>query len=526
MTDRYWWPLAQSGDLDIIFDRASADLGIAQILFDANSAATADRLTISTLKSGLPRILDKDTLPSLCHLFVGWGDALHDGRRLSPLIGDYVQYDDSGNPFIYQAHGEGDFHPWQTFCYMIMGGMPIDQSLTARSSLRTVARGSTTIATQAMEDLGHLLFSLAHMDLDDSIVFRFRQGRRGAPIELDLFGMIAEAMRAHHFGTFQVCRKFHLTEGLCAVASRIDGLERLRPIAQGFFAGQMDILVLMYRILTLAEQPERMSEADRDEVQRLRDALSIGSLFENHFYYVGHLVELACFGLRFGFEMTPTQRNAATACLNICNGLIGRFAGGLARAEVLLPFSHYRRGLTLWPSASAGIVEPLDRFTADFDAIDALPHGGPNASPVFTFASETDQPREVFQAVLAKYACAYPELPPAKGSIRHFRRINPDRWPRQLHYEFLDYGNRVGAELHFENAALVDLLPSVRDSVATLVSALNADSRFEFYFDDGNAAKLALVFDDSAADPGRVVDAMVELIRATDATLEHQIRAG
>ncbi len=521
MAERYWWPLEQTPELNRIFDTAAEGLSGKRVELDSVRASVADRLIVRTVKTGLPAILAKDTLPSLCHLFVGWGDALYEGRRLSSLLRNYVHLDDEGREFIFQAHPEGDFHPWQTFCYMVMGGVRADQQITGASTLKDLASNSSLIHTQAMEDLGHLLFSHTALELDDGLEFRFADPDGESSLTMNLFAMIASAMRAHHFGSFKVCRKFHLTEGLCAVSTRAGSPKELRSFAQGFFCGQMDLLILLQHVLSLAERYEELTDHEQAELQELRRLLRMGKLFENHLYYVGHLTELASFGLRFGFEMTSVQRNAAAACIDICNGLISRFAPGLARAEVLLPFSHYRRGLTLWPDAARGVATPLEAFTADFDAVEALPvDSPPHSTTAFNFVVDSDAPRDRFQQVLDEYVRACPELPQPRGGIKHFRRLSPEGWHRQMHYEFLDYGDRIGAEIHFENAELAKLLPVIREPVRELVKNFGAASDFEVYGARGSAAKLALIFEDTAAPPPHIVRAMRELMRSTQPSLD------
>lgn len=522
MVERYWWPLENSDGLEQSFEAGVADLADTPAELDGVALARADRLTVATLKSGLPRILARDTLPSLCHLFVGWGDACYEGRHLTEEVRTYV-HADGPREFVHQADGEGDFHPWQTFCYLLMGGVDPDRKLTARSTLRDLARNSRTIHTTAMEDLGHLLFALSHLGLDDGLAFRFTAAAGDESLELDVYGMISHAVRAHHHGHFDVCRKFHLTEGLCAVAGRMEGLERLRPVAQGFLSGQMDLLVLLHRVLRLASRFDHLTASEAEELTALRNGLFMGPLFENHLYYIGHLVELACFGMRFGFQLTEVQRAAAIACLNECNRLIERFASGMARAEVLLPFSHYRRGLTLWPSAAVGSQEPLDAFRADFDAVDALPDAANAASSdAFSFAVDTEMPSDRFRDVLEAFAHRHPDLPEPKGSIRHFRRLIPPGWDRRLHYEFLDYGDKVGVEIHFESPGLSRFLPSIRDKVRPLVEQHRAEPGFERHFPDGKS-KLALVFDGTVL-PEKLADVMKDLIRTTRDDLEAEFR--
>jgi hypothetical protein len=48
------------------------------------------------------------------------------------------------------------------------------------------------------------------------------------------------------------------------------------------------------------------------------------------------------------------------------------------------------------------------------------------------------------------------ELQP-RGKFDHFRRIGPPAWPRAFHYELLDYGDKIGLEIHLESESTLPM---------------------------------------------------------------------
>ena len=524
MKARYWWPIAEQSFLSEVFDKNASVLASQGLLaLEPKLFRAANSAMISTVNSGLEEIIDRDTLPSLCHLFVGFGNSIFDKHPLTKHIEKFVYPDVSGTEILFQAHEEGDFHPWQTFCYMLMGGIGPDEQLTSKSTFKQLAMNCTTIYTQAMEDLGHLLFALSHLGASSETAFDFVDRQKNESLTLDLYDIVANAIDAHHFGSFKVCRKFHLTEGLCAIACRMPNVPGLREAAQGFFSGQMDVLILLQRTIELALEEGELTAAEDQELYDLRSALQIGRLFENHLYYVGHLVELACFGVMYGYDINSAQRNAATSCLNMCNNLIEKFALGMTQSEILLPFSHYRRGLTLWPHVFGKSPIDLGRYSVDFAKFPKIERRFVASSKTFNFAVEAEMVRPALGDVLRDYEKMRGDWPKAVGHKGHFRRIIPKGWPRKLHYEFLDYGNGIGAELHFESSELAELLPRVREKVGAMVTRVGALEKYECCFTDRTAA-LRLVFPDGARPAGAISTTMTDLIEETFTELDEIVR--
>lgn len=524
---RAWWPLQWDSSKEDGFQKTVERLMSSVVEPDIEGCEEVSDLICRSIKVAIPTVLEKDTLPNLCHAFVGWGNATFDGEALARRLGRYVHSEASGAEFVHQAHGEGDFHPWQTFCYMSMAGISPATEITSRSNLKQLAEGSTEIHTQAMEDLGHLLLAYAQLGISSDAEFEFIDPKKvSPPIKLDIYGIIREAIRAHQEGGFRVCRKFHLTEGLCAIVNSDPALESLRPRVQSFFDGQMDVVVVLERVLHLSINDTNISEDERAEREDLRKTLFIGKLFENHLYDAGHLVELAAFGELFGFKLRDYQRRAIDSCIRSCNFLIKRYARSISRTEAFLPFSHYRRGITLWSMLRRkGVVPELSRYAANFDIIEGLPDAKRESdNTVFNFARDGEVPRGLFSEVLKEYELNRGGRLAAVGGFKHFRRVNMPGWHRQLHYELLDYGDRVGAELHFENPALLALMDCTRDPIVGLAKEFPLGSFVERIYGSREAGKLAIVFADGDANPENVAHAFRALIDSTASILERELQ--
>jgi hypothetical protein len=259
------------------------------------------------------------------------------------------------------------------------------------------------------------------------------------------------------------------------MAARVEGLEGYREEARGFLTGQLDMLLILGLILEEARELIAAGEPAAEEslIQELRDLLVMGNYLENHCYYAGHLVELATFADIFDFDLAPEHRSAMAFVLNELNALLPGYLPHLPFADCFLHLGHYRRAMTLMVDLERARAEgravtrdELRRYTVDFDA---LPPGGdlavtprPDDAGVFTLAVSTNQPRREFLRILDAYAPLAPDGFEARGKFDHFRRMGPPAWPRSFHYELLDYGGPVGAEIHLETDAVRPLAGRVR----------------------------------------------------------------
>lgn len=476
--ERFWWPLDLSPREEEAVESFRRRMTEAPPALDHDAIESVAGLLAHQMVCCVGDIVERDGLPHHCHLINGWGDARWRGRPLFQGMSAFVHRDADGHPIILQCDPEGDFHPWQSFAYAVMAGVDPEVPLgPGGATLRELARHSRTIQTGKGQELGHLLFALAHLDPDaGGPPFWFGGAPRSIPELVDL------AVDAHHHGTFEVCRKFHLTEGLCAVASEIPGMEGVRGDAQGFLDGQLDMLLLLGAILAEARELIAAGRAPQpgDLIEELRDTLVMDRYIENHVYYAGHLIELAAFADSFGYRLAPEHRGAVAFVVNELNRTIPACLPRTSFLDCFLHFGHYRRAITLLleveRARSEGrrlTREDRARFRVDFDTLDGPPLAAPEAEPidlgVYTVAEPSKRPRPEFADIVALYAASAPAGLEPRGGFPHFRRIGPPSWPRAFHYELLDYGDAVGAEIHLESDAVQPLagtVSSLRDEVA------------------------------------------------------------
>lgn len=462
---RYWWPLALDDGLEALLAAHTAALSRRQDALDLELADSADRKLVEFLAKPVHAIIARDGLPYLGHVFVGWGNATVDGHPLLDRVASFVHQDQHGKPYIYQCHSEGDYHPWQTYAYTMMAGISPDARIgTSPFTLREVAENSTVIRTSAMHDLGHLMYAFAAMKLPATMTFTFD----GKPLTLP--ELVEHAIHAHHFGPFYVCRKFHLTEGLCAIAAAYPELAGYKEVAQKFLDGQLDVMLTFSLLLSQIEAVAAGDMAMADsQIPALRKAMLIGTLMENHIYSAGHVIELAALSLRMGYRLTPAHIGAIHHILNHLNGCVVRSLDRFAPMAAFLPMGHYRRALTLYRALSAvpserwGDNDLLTGYQANFDACAELvcdAARGP-VDALYTIAAHAPKIRPFFQSVLDEFSQGNSTGMTLYGGFNHFRRLHPDTWPRQVHFEFLDYADRVGVELHFENPDLLPLMDAV-----------------------------------------------------------------
>jgi hypothetical protein len=298
--------------------------------------------------------------------------------------------------------------------------------------------------------------------------------------------LVEHAVVAHIEGDFKTCRKIHLTEGLCAAATRIAGLQDYREEAEVFLAGQLEQLYVLGVILDEARRVHAApGQADVSLLDDLRASLQIDRLFENVMWQAGHLTELAQLAAGLGYAIAPEVERSLAFVINEVNGLLPAFLPHTDFAENFLAFGHYRRGVSLLVerlrAGREGRAVDLARFTVDFDALAPapLPAAVPAPTGVFELYHKPHAARPRFMEVVACYAAVAGDGLEPRGAADHFRRIGPPSWPRALHYELLDYGDDIGAELHLENNAVRPLGPVLRELVPG-VAARFAGRRVEW----------------------------------------------
>jgi hypothetical protein len=433
----------------------------------------------------------------------------------------FVRHERGRPPFVPQCTPEGDFHPWQSFAYCSMAGVSQRRRITKLHTLGQLATGSTDIPTDDGDDLGHLLFSLPWL------------GLKGRDIELTLRGrhatlpnLISKAVEAHAEGHFRVCRKFHLTEGLCRVAGTFGVAPSIRKSISDFHAGQVNQLVVM-AAMSSALRKIRLGRRIDSELSDFREALAVGNLFENHLYYLGHLIELASFAHLSGFAFPKYLRAATNACLNEVSHWLGHYIDDIDISMNAHCLSHFRRGATLYMA----LAEANFSRTAIDGAIlgqlrkrylrQAAPITELRAKAFEQFQTAppqvTGRPR--LEAIVSTYNSGRGAFPPAQGSYPHFRKVLIPKWPRAVHFEFLDYRNAIGVELHLES----ELVRALHGPIcAALASSGRANWRWDGGWSNGRGRVTCVISDD--VEIAEAVNEMKSMIAFFRRTLQSKIK--
>lgn len=409
----------------------------------------ADRILCELIEGVALDILDREGLPHLAHLICGWGNAEVSGRTLFERIFDFAD-SSSGARGIPQNDPNGDFHPWQSFAYCTMSDLRALQFTHNELNLETLARNSIDLNTHDETDLGHFLFTVGCMSPNArprDVIFSRRS--------VDITQLIGSAIEGHYYGGFEVCRKFHLTEGLCSV-SRAFTTSIDRRVVDEFLRGQLDSLRPLAAIVRLVadhfdldidEMPEEASAL----LSSLRKLLVLGEAVENLFYYSGHLIELAAIGIQSGYETPKAYKPLITLIVEGLDNLLVKIQGDLAFAESFYAFAHYRRGIDMFASAMQ-----LQSGTLAIGALKAGRTDAPHrilkkkAPRPFVFAQPKPAPRDRFRAVLDVFNSNSVPSQRARGEFAHFRKIMPPGLPLGVHFELLDHETFIGAELHCE----------------------------------------------------------------------------
>lgn len=527
MSNNIWWPFELAPELDASFRTYKEQMAHRQVSLNKQRISQlADQLG-DIMASHVPDIIERDGLPYLCHIINGWGNATYRQREMISEMLPFVHYDGGGNPFILQCEPEGDFHPWQAFAYAVMAGVDPDAPIGQSDiTLRQLGRHTRqlNIGKEQGHELGHLLYALSHLEPSKDIP-PFIIG--GEPH--DLKAVMDMAIDAHYYGSFDVCRKVHLTEGICAISHRVEGFSEYRAVAEQFLHGQLDILFLL--CMTLEESQASLKNGilleDNARLKELRDVLKISNFLENHAFYVGHLVELATLAAQCGFTPGVAHVNAMYHAVNLLNEIIPDYLPYIYFEDCFLHFGHYRRGITLLQELDvtlpAGTPATLDlaAYTVNLDErtpwrtepakITALSEVHRN---VFRLAKPVQQERDRFLTVLHHYAKVADKDLEARGGFKHFRRIGPPSWPRSFHYEFLDYGDKIGIEVHIESDA-VEPMNDVVQAVTPKVQSLFPDRTVQW--DNNwykNRGRLQILFEEEYPEEA-LSGAMRSLIAAT-----------
>jgi hypothetical protein len=503
-----WSPFRHPEEIRAVAARYPPD----EAAFDWPLLEGADELICELHARSLDQILDREGLPHVAHLICGWGDEPGLGELLATRIGDFVHQQANGRVSIRQCDPDGDFHPWQTFAYCCMADPQfLHRDCGTGSTILNVAQNSTNLNTSDATDLGHTLFTLASLEPDQrprTLVFDSK------PTSLSI--LVGLAVEAHRTGGFHVCRKFHLTEGLCALAAEPAGADHASWIRE-FFAGQIECLAPLDVVTNLATAEESMwtSEGLAD-LTFLRTRLVLGSALENLFYYAGHLFELAGIAIDRGFRMPRSYHSRIRSIANSLNGELLRSGSLIAFPESFYAFAHYRRGLKLYLAATNSLPSPHELtcrlIRRDVDATEL------QARRAFTLAPAKPPPAKTFAAVLECYDAEAPAHLLTRGEFPHFRKIMPSPLPRGIHYEFLYVSGQIGVELHWERVDRKD-----HALLKALATHARAGGLYNIGVDlswSGGGGRIGVRFSEEA-DATEVVGAMRTLIRTTfDALVE------
>lgn len=518
---RPWFPITLSAsDVSKIHEGVQETEAQCDSKWVALFTERLDRLVWDSL----PAIYESDHLSVVSHFICGWGNPRVNGGGLSDVIADHVHYRSLSRPFIFQCHPEGDVHPWQTFAYLLLGGVAPTQSVGRLSvSFEALARESNRFGTTKAEELGHFLLAISFFDFAEDRSFRVSL----LDDAFDVEGAIKRAIHAHYFGDYNVCRKFHLTEGLCAIARR-GPFERYAPVAQSFLLGQLDILVILAAAYAIRPQPG--GAAFFDHICR---KLAIGDLLVNHFFYVGHLLELLGIAKLLRYEIEPAHRKAAKYLSEQLSWLGARHLEQFQIPLDIYQLGHFRRGYSLIevqrpdaPQDWTAMRHLLEEFTVDAatefsersSRLEVADQEGQACSDWCRF----DTPEPPMVPILEQTASVFNQVNTlgvkALGRHAHFRRIHIEGWPRMVHYEFLADSGGVLVELHVESPRLHVLLPRILETTASEFPCISKEMTNIEQRDFGHAVGFGRL--DPGLSPAALSNRMETFIAATKTVVD------
>lgn len=126
-----------------------------------------------------------------------------------------------------------------------------------------------------------------------------------------------------------------------------------------------------------------------------------------------------------------------------------------------------------------------------------------------------------FKRVIEAYNNSSPDELKTRGRAKNYRQIRFDVWPPEIHYEFLDYENEVGVELHLES----DLIKPIGNIIKNYAGTVLKDSNLELTWDEGwykGGRLLAKVSYTNT--PKACADFMKELISLTSDTVNNELK--
>ncbi|SFW18407.1 hypothetical protein [Chitinophaga sancti] len=523
----HWWPFSLSPRLEKSFTDIKNRLTFEDVLLNTRQNTLIISRLAEVMAHHVPEIIERDGLPYLCHIMNGWGNVIYNEREMIDELLPFIHRNESDAPFILQCEPEGDFHPWQTFAYVVMAGVSPDKEIAGTGiTIKELARNSRhiNIKKDQGQELGHLLYALSYIDPDSNTAPFVIEN-----VAYNLQELMEKAVHAHKFGTFEVCRKVHLTEGLCTISANVPEFAHYKPVAEVFLNGQLDILFLLCIAMEEAKNAleNNVRPSDDSLLREVRNELKIADFLENNAFYIGHLAELAALATKAGYKIRREHINALNLAVNTLNEIIPRYLPYLFFEDCFLHFGHYRRGVSLLEAVN-GVANgdpsaniDLAAYTANLDTLTPF-RTNPAASgalsaiekAVFKLSSPVNHERERFNTVLEHYIQHARHSLEPRGRFKHFRRIGPPSWPRSFHYEFLDYGDKIGLEIHIESDTVKAMTTAVEHMTAR-VQALFSEQPVEWdplWYK--NKGRLRILFNDQYPEP-QIAEAMEQLISET-----------
>ncbi|WP_420574469.1 hypothetical protein [Kordia sp.] len=529
-----WFPIALSDLEKEALNTLKSSMPKTPQPLDSELLEKVDKKVNILLKNNVDIIVARNSLPNLSHLICGWGNFMYDGAPVIEKMEDFIFYKNN-EPYIKQCDPEGDFHPWQSLAYTSMAGVNFNEVKVKNYSLKDLAFNSVWINKNKGEELGHLLFAFANNYSVEDLSKIFYLNTEPHNLEQ----LIHRGIEAHDYGGFEVCRKFHLSEGLCAITAKVSDLEKYKPDAQRFLDGQTEMVGLIQLIF----EQILNEDGDLSLLTSIRDKMVILSYFENHIYYLGHAIENACFGFLNGFEIDMVHYNLMIKTVNTANRFLYHFGlDAISFLESFLSLGHYRRASLLLLEISKhvdqnlnldadfNINEKLKLYTVDLDAIDEK---NQEESPkneaeqhykeyfLFSVKDYNVLPRlnEVLENEILKQSSL--EL---KGGFEHFRRYHPNKWPRSVHFEIVQYkhDDSIGVELHIEDLAYKSLfseLEEIHKHIQANVPTLEVAIDKNWY----NCGRIHMVYNKDVS-TDKIIEDFIKLIAESQEKISNKIQ--
>lgn len=301
------------------------------------------------------------------HLVNGFGNFRFKGITGLSALSSFSKVKDGRYSMPQDGKGNcADYHPWQTFAYAAMAGIKPEQDVNPLGiSLRDLALNSRDlnlaegiVGSQA----GHLLFAAAFITPDADLIIKSNRTK------LTLREIVRLALIAHADSQHCVCSGFHLTEGLCAVGSKIDKMDEIKLEAAELLKRQLDVLA---KTLALGAEVSIMDQIAYSLYMDMNHMK-----LSNRINIIAHILELGGFAQILGYELDRTQINLLKYSANeIVNNICAIL--GLPLNLCLTYLCHLRRAIELLVEIeeAKNLGLPLSsieisKYVVDFDRLD------------------------------------------------------------------------------------------------------------------------------------------------------------